>query len=138
MPHPPLLRTAIIAVEALPDVVTMAPPPNLTSLLNSLHTHLQTQTQLLPTLHHQLGLAENALEEELTKLQAQLLAQVEELVHSRQKEVEDWVDRCEQVEDACIRYSKALGGNVKATGSCVGEIRKEKIYRVKRKSLDRW
>ncbi|KAL1757706.1 microtubule associated protein-domain-containing protein [Schizophyllum commune] len=105
----------------------MAPPPNLTSLLNSLHTHLQTQTQLLPTLHHQLGLAENALEEELTKLQAQLLAQVEELVHSRQKEVEEWVDRCEQVENACIRYSKALGGNVKATGSCVGEIRKEKI-----------
>ncbi|KAL1744927.1 microtubule associated protein-domain-containing protein [Schizophyllum fasciatum] len=105
----------------------MAPPPNLTSLLNTLHTHLQTQTQLLPTLHHQLGLQSNALEDELSKLQAQLLAQVEELVHSRQKEVEEWVDRCEEVEDACIRYSKALGGNVKATGSCVGEIRKEKV-----------
>ncbi|TRM59017.1 microtubule associated protein-domain-containing protein [Schizophyllum amplum] len=105
----------------------MAPPPNLTSLLNSLHSHLQTQTTLLPTLHNQLGLPSNALEDELSRLQTQLLAQVEELVHSRQKEVEEWAQRCEQVEDACIRYSRALGGNVKATGASVGELRKEKV-----------
>lgn len=97
----------------------------LTSLLNSLHTHLQSQTQLLPTLHAQLGLPVTALEDELDSLKQKLMQSVESQIESRKKEVEKWVDKCEQVEVQCIRYSKALGGNIKATGSSVGELRKE-------------
>lgn len=97
----------------------------LTSLLNSLHTHLQSQTQLLPTLHAQLGLPVTALEDELDSLKQKLMQSVESQIESRKKEVEKWVDKCGQVEVQCIRYSKALGGNIKATGSSVGELRKE-------------
>lgn len=35
--------------------------------------------------------------------------------------------RCDEVETECIRYSKALGGHGKATGSSVGEVRKEQV-----------
>lgn len=35
--------------------------------------------------------------------------------------------KCDAVENECLRYSKALGGNIKATGSSVGELRKEKV-----------
>lgn len=97
----------------------------LTSLLNSLHTHLQTQTQLLPTLHAQLGLPVSALEEELRALQEQLLEGVELRIDRRRKEVEDWMAKCEALEHECLRYTKALGGNIKATGSSLGELRKE-------------
>lgn len=97
----------------------------LTSLLNSLHTHLQTQTQLLPTLHIQLGLPASALEEELKGLQEQLLEGVELRIDRRRKEVEEWMAKCEGLEHECLRYTKALGGNIKATGSSLGELRKE-------------
>ncbi|CAK5262242.1 unnamed protein product [Mycena citricolor] len=99
----------------------------LTTLLNSLHTHLQTQTQLLPTLHAQLGLPASALEDELQALQEQLMRGVEAQIEERQKEVEGWMERCETVEVDCVQYSKALGGNAKATGSSLGELRKEKV-----------
>ncbi|KAF5339848.1 hypothetical protein D9611_009161 [Ephemerocybe angulata] len=97
----------------------------LTSLLNSLHTHLQTQTQLLPTLHAQLGLPATALEDELKVLQDQLIEGVERQIDLRRKQVDEWMEKCEGVESVCISYTKALGGNVKATGSSLGEIRKE-------------
>ncbi|KAG6890033.1 hypothetical protein C0995_012490 [Termitomyces sp. Mi166 len=96
----------------------------LTALLNSLHTHLQTQTQLLPTLHAQLGLPPSALEDDLKDLQKQLMESVENQIEQRRKEVDHWNEKCETVEAECLRYSKALGGNVKATGSSVGELRK--------------
>ena len=99
----------------------------LTDLLNSLHTHLQTQTQLLPVLHSQLGLPSNALEEDLKALHEELMRGVERHVESRRKEVEDWMARCDVVENECIRYSKALGGNVKSMGNTVGELRKELV-----------
>lgn len=35
--------------------------------------------------------------------------------------------RCDAVERECVRYTKALGGHVKATGSSVGELRKEQV-----------
>lgn len=108
----------------------MAHPPTsltLTSLLNSLHTHLQTQTQLLPTLHAQLGLPPTALEDELKTLQQQLMLSVDNRMDVRRKEVERWMEKCDGIEDACIRYSKALGGNIKVTGSSVGELRKEQV-----------
>jgi protein regulator of cytokinesis 1 len=101
-------------------------PLTLTSLLNSLHTHLQSQTQLLPTLHAQLGLPPTALEDELLALQKQLMRSVENQIDLRQKEVDKWMEKCEAVENGCLRYCKALGGNIKATGTSVGELRKER------------
>ncbi|KDR79106.1 hypothetical protein GALMADRAFT_92933 [Galerina marginata CBS 339.88] len=97
----------------------------LTSLLNSLHTHLQSQTQLLPTLHAQLGLPPSALEDELRTLQEQLVQSVEAQIDRRRKEVELWMEKCSDLENHCLRYTKALGGNIKATGSSLGELRKE-------------
>jgi len=97
----------------------------LTALLNSLHTHLQSQTQLLPTLHAQLGLPPSALEDELRSLQTELLRGVELQVDKRRKEVEKWMEQCEDIENQCMRYTKALGGNIKATGSSIGELKKE-------------
>ncbi|KII85376.1 hypothetical protein PLICRDRAFT_165888 [Plicaturopsis crispa FD-325 SS-3] len=104
-----------------------ASPLTLTTLLNSLHTHLQTQTQLLPTLHAQLGLPPTALADELSALQQQLMQGVELQIETRRKEVEEWLMKCEEIESACIRYGKALGGNVKVTGSSVGELRREHV-----------
>ncbi|KAK0216916.1 microtubule associated protein [Armillaria fumosa] len=100
--------------------------PLLTSLLNSLHSHLQAQTQLLPTLHAQLGLPPTALEEELLAIQENLMKSVESQIESRRKEVEMWTEKCEAVEENCSCYTKALGGNIKTTGSSIGELRKEK------------
>lgn len=99
----------------------------LTALLNSLHTHLQTQTQLLPTLHSQLGLPSSALEDDLKTLQEELVRGVEKQVEARRKEVDEWMTRCDTVENECIRYSKALGAGIKSTGTSVGELRKEAI-----------
>lgn len=99
----------------------------LTSLLNSLHTQIQAQTQLLPALHAQLGLPPTTLEDELRTLQKHLIQTVETQIHLRQKEVQRWMEKCEVVEVEYIRYSKALGANVKATQSSVGELRKEMV-----------
>ncbi|KAG6831554.1 hypothetical protein H0H92_009473 [Tricholoma furcatifolium] len=99
----------------------------LTTLLNSLHTHLQTQTQLLPTLHAQLGLPSSALEDDLKDLQKQLMQSVESQIELRRKEVDQWMEKCDAVEIECLRYSKALGGNIKATGTSVGELRKMSV-----------
>ena len=35
--------------------------------------------------------------------------------------------RCDAIERECVRYSQALGSHVRATGSSVGEIRKEQV-----------
>lgn len=99
----------------------------ITSLLNSLHTHLQSQTQLLPTLHAQLGLPPTALTDELNNLQQQLTQCIESQIDLRRKQVDEWMEQCADMEDQCIRYSKALGGHVKATSGSVGEIRKEQV-----------
>lgn len=99
----------------------------ITSLLNSLQSHLQSQTHLLPTLHNQLGLPPTALTDELAILQKQLTECIETQVEVRRKQVDEWMSRCDEVESCCIRYGKALGGHAKATGSSVGEIRKEQV-----------
>ncbi|ESK83169.1 microtubule associated protein [Moniliophthora roreri MCA 2997] len=99
----------------------------LTSLLNSLQSHLQAQTQHLPTLHAQLGLPATALEDELRTLQNNLMQSVEAQIDLRRKEVDVWMEKCDSVENECLKYSKALGGNIKATGSSVGELRKENV-----------
>ena len=99
----------------------------LSSLLNSLHTHLQTQTQLLPTLHAQLGLPATALEDELQSLQQNLMQSVESQIDIRRKQVEELLERCSCVEEECVRYGKALGGNAKVSGASLGEMRKELI-----------
>lgn len=97
----------------------------ITSLLDSLHTSLQAQTQLLPGLHTQLGLPPTALADELSTLQQQLTQCVEKQIDVRRKQVEEWMEKCDKVEEDCLRYSRALGNHVKATSSSVGEIRKE-------------
>ncbi len=99
----------------------------ITSLLNSLQSHLQSQTQLLPTLHTQLGLPPTALADDLSTLQRQLTECVESQVRARQAQVDEWMERCDEVQNACVRYGRALGGHVKATGSCVGEIGREGV-----------
>lgn len=99
----------------------------ITSLLNSLHTSLQAQTQLLPGLHSQLGLPPTALADELSTLQQELTQCVEKQIDLRKKQVEEWMEKCNDVEEDCLRYGKALGNHVKATGSSVGEIRKEQV-----------
>ncbi|TCD69305.1 hypothetical protein EIP91_008060 [Steccherinum ochraceum] len=99
----------------------------ITSLLNSLHTHLQSQTQLLPTLHSQLGLPPTALADDLSTLQQQLAQCIETQIDSRRKQVDEWMQKCGDVEEDCIRYSKALGSHMKAVSSSVGEVRKELV-----------
>ena len=99
----------------------------ITSLLNSLHTHLQSQTQLLPTLHAQLGLPSTALHDELSTLQQHLTQCIESQIDHRRKQVDEWMQKCGQVEDECLRYGKALGGHSKTSGPSVGEIRKEQV-----------
>jgi protein regulator of cytokinesis 1 len=123
-----MLTRRILENETLSSIFTMTPPStaaSITSLLNSLHTHLQSQTQLLPTLHAQLGLPPSALEDDLSSLQKELLSSVEFQVDKRRKEVEQWMQLCTEIENQCVRYTKALGGNIKATGSSIGELRKE-------------
>ncbi|KAI0826615.1 microtubule associated protein-domain-containing protein [Trametes gibbosa] len=99
----------------------------ITSLLNSLHTHLQSQTQLLPTLHSQLGLPPTALHDELSALQQQLAQCIESQIELRRKQVEEWMEKCRTVEEECLRYSRALGGHLKSSGPSVSEIRKEQV-----------
>jgi len=52
---------------------------------------------------------------------------VECQIDSRRKEVDNWMQKCDVVENECLRYSKALGGNVKVAGSSLGELRKEQV-----------
>ncbi|KAL0958711.1 hypothetical protein HGRIS_014041 [Hohenbuehelia grisea] len=98
---------------------------SLTSLLNTLQSHLQSQIHQLPTLHAQLGLPPSALQDELSLLQDKLMHTVEVQMDARRKEVDEWMGKCSGVEEDCVKYTKALGGNIKATGSTVGEIRGE-------------
>lgn len=100
---------------------------SLTALLDSLHTHLQTQTRILPTLHAQLGLPPSALQDELNALKDHLIQSVESQVEGRRKEVDDWMAKCDGVEGECLKYCKSLGGNIKATGTTLGELRKEQV-----------
>jgi protein regulator of cytokinesis 1 len=56
---------------------------------------------------------------------------VEAQIDLRRKEVENWMEKCETIESECVNYVKALGGNVKATGTSLGELRKEKVLPVR-------
>ncbi|KAF9240057.1 microtubule associated protein-domain-containing protein [Melanogaster broomeanus] len=98
----------------------------LSTLLSTLHTHLNAQTQLLPQLHAQLGLTTNALEDELQELQHTLTRAVESQIEVRRKQVEEWETKCDEVEMGCLRYSTALGTNAKVAGS-LSDIKAEKV-----------
>ncbi|KAF8273523.1 microtubule associated protein-domain-containing protein [Lactarius quietus] len=93
----------------------MSSQPTITSLLNSLHTHLQTQTQLLPTLHAQLGLPPTALADELASLQKALTRCVEDQISSRRKQSE------------CHSYSVALGSSAKGLDITASELYREPV-----------
>ncbi|KAG8221510.1 microtubule associated protein-domain-containing protein [Butyriboletus roseoflavus] len=98
----------------------------LSTLLSTLHTHLNAQTQLLPQLHSQLGLPATALEDELQELQHNLTRAVESQIDVRKKQVEEWETKCEEVEIGCSRYAHALGTNAKVAGS-LNDIKSEKV-----------
>ncbi|KAG1761631.1 microtubule associated protein-domain-containing protein [Suillus occidentalis] len=98
----------------------------LSTLLSTLHTHLNAQTQLLPTLHVQLGLPQTALEDELQTLQHTLTKAVESQIEVRRKQVDDWIGKCEGVESGCARYSRALGTHAKVAGS-LSDLKAEKV-----------
>ncbi len=105
----------------------MSSQHTITSLLNSLHTHLQTQTQLLPTLHAQLGLPPTALADELASLQKTLTRCVEDQISSRKKQVHELEERCENLESECHSYSVALGSSAKSLDITVAELLREPI-----------
>ncbi|KAI0300522.1 microtubule associated protein-domain-containing protein [Multifurca ochricompacta] len=105
----------------------MSSQPTITSLLNSLHTHLQTQTQLLPTLHAQLGLPPTALADELSSLQEALTRCVEDQIGSRRKQVLELEERCENLESECHSYSIALGNSTKGLEITASELRREPV-----------
>lgn len=105
----------------------MSSQPTITSLLNSLHTHLQTQTQLLPTLHAQLGLPPTALADELSSLHNALTRCIEDQISSRRKQVHELEERCENLESECHRYSAALGPSAKGLEITATELRREPI-----------
>ena len=105
----------------------MTSQPTITSLLNSLHTHLQTQTQLLPTLHAQLGLPPTALADELSSLQKALTRCVEDQISSRMKQVHELEERCENLESECHSYSVALGPSAKGLEITATELRREPV-----------
>ena len=108
-------------------VADMSSQPTITTLLNSLHTHLQTQTQLLPTLHAQLGLPPTALADELSSLQKALTRCVEDQISSRRKQVHELEERCENLESECHNYSIALGPSAKGLEITAMELRREPI-----------
>ncbi|KAF8987032.1 hypothetical protein BDZ89DRAFT_1055538 [Hymenopellis radicata] len=58
---------------------------SITEFLNSLHSHLQAQSHLLPSLHDQLGLPVSALEEELAAIKQILIDSVEAQIESRRQ-----------------------------------------------------
>ncbi|KAF9223144.1 hypothetical protein BS17DRAFT_782435 [Gyrodon lividus] len=99
---------------------------SLSTLLSTLHTHLNAQTQLLPQLHAQLGLPATALEDELQELQHTLTRAVESQIDVRRKQVQEWEIKCDEVEMGCSRYFKALGTNAKVAGS-LSDIKSEKV-----------
>ncbi|KAF7324778.1 hypothetical protein MKEN_00519600 [Mycena kentingensis (nom. inval.)] len=100
---------------------------SLTSLLDSLHSTLKTNTAILPTLYVQLGKPATALEDDLIAIQDQLVRCVEKHIAERSAEVDAWMEKCTVVEEQCLSYTRCLGGNVKAVNSPLGELRKEKV-----------
>lgn len=121
-----------------PSKLVLEAPLTISALLNSLHTHLQTQTQLLPTLHAQLGLPQSALTDELSALQQKLTSCVEQQIESRREEVEKWISKCDSGEKECTRYTKALGGHVKAIGASLGELRKQQVLPVRHEMVNQY
>lgn len=52
---------------------------------------------------------------------------VESQINLRRRQVEEWLEKCGVIEGECVRYGKALGGNVKVAGASLGELRKEQV-----------
>ncbi|KAI5118297.1 hypothetical protein M0805_003816 [Coniferiporia weirii] len=114
-----------------PPKALVEPPLTISTLLNSLHTHLQTQTQLLPTLHAQLGLPQSALKDELSALHQRLATCVEQQIELRRDEVDNWMRKCDDIERDCLKYTKALGGHTRGISASVGELRKQQVLPVR-------
>jgi hypothetical protein len=108
------------------DAAMATPALTPKALLESLHEHLTAQTALLPGLHAQLGLPPVALSAELEQLRAILAQTVEAQITTRQKEVSEWMEKCEDLEKECTKHVKALGIHAKGIPS-VGELRKQQV-----------
>ena len=92
-------------------------------LLDSLVDHLQSQADLLPSLHAQLGLPPHALAADLDRLRTLLAETVEAQIQQRHSEVNQWLERCEKVERDCSMLAKCLGASAKTSPSFI-ELRK--------------
>lgn len=101
------------------------------SVLASLHTHLTSQTSLIPSLHAQLGLPPSALIDELNQLHAALVDTVDRKIEERRREVSEWMEKCAEVETDCIKHNKALGSFSKGVTYSVGELRKQQVYDIR-------
>jgi protein regulator of cytokinesis 1 len=87
------------------------------SLVSVLLPHISKQTLLLPTLHTQLGLPPSALEADLSALREALLQTVENCVSNRQREIDAWEEKCENIERRCRRLENALGRRASSLGN---------------------
>ena len=99
-------------------------------LLNSLHTHLTSQTPIIPVLHAQLGLPPTALTDELGELHSALVDCVDRKIEDRRKEVGEWMEKCSQLEGDSLKLARALGSHAKVVAGSVGELRKEQVRRM--------
>ncbi|KAF8586752.1 hypothetical protein K439DRAFT_916927 [Ramaria rubella] len=97
------------------------------SLLNSLQSHLTSQTPLIPALHAQLGLPPTALTDDLSELHTALVDCVDRKIDERRKEVAEWMRRCGVLENECLKLARALGSHTKAITGSVGELRKQQV-----------
>lgn len=113
-------------------------PFTIPTLLSSLSQHLQEQTELLPTLHAQLGLPPSALSDELSSLHQRLTTCVEDQIELRRQEVDEWMKRCDVVERECSKYTKTLGGNTKMLRISLGELKKQKALPVRHEMLNQY
>lgn len=97
------------------------------SLVTSLQTYLTSQIPLIPALHAQLGLPPSALTDELAELHSALIDCVDKKIEERRIEVDEWMNKCEEIESVCIRFTKALGSHAKTLANTVGELRKQQV-----------
>jgi protein regulator of cytokinesis 1 len=103
----------------------------LTTLLTSLHSHLNSQSQILPEIHNQLGLSPSALQDDLATLQESLINTIDATVAARRNELDVWLEKCDAVDKECAQYARALAGNAKATGDSLADLRREKVLPVR-------
>jgi Ase1/PRC1/MAP65 family protein len=96
---------------------------SVSAMLETLQTQIQTRTAELPTLYAQIGRPSTALTDELNSLQKRLIDCVDEVVGGRRKEVQEWVEKCDAVEEQIQALLNAIGaGNIKGESDIVDKV----------------